>query len=100
MWSITLPTESNSVIVKHTASGVTLQQNMFGVRFDSIRPDVLVNVPSLMRVKKNYCIRGDSIFDKAEFLNLKLVIIKQIPYYSIYRPNMNSNVFQLHMLHF
>ena len=32
-----------------------------------------------------YCIHGDSTFDKAapgaDFLNLKLVIIKQIPYY-------------------
>ena len=41
VWSITLPTESNSVTVKHTASGVTLHQNMFGVRCVSkcIRPD-------------------------------------------------------------
>ena len=51
MWSITLPTESNSSTAKHTASGVTLHQNMFGVRFDPIRPDVLVNVSGLMRVK-------------------------------------------------
>ena len=32
-----------------------------------------------------YCIRSDSTFDKAapgaDFLNLKLVIIKRIPYY-------------------
>ena len=39
-----------------------------------------------------YCIRGDSTFDKAapgaDFLNLKLVIVKPIPYYrpTIYRP--------------
>ena len=51
MWSLTLPIESNSSTVKHTASGVTLHQNMFGVRFDPIRPDVLVNVSGLMRVK-------------------------------------------------
>ena len=51
VWSITLQIESNSITVKHTASGVTLHQNMFGVRFDPIRPDVLVNVSGLMRVK-------------------------------------------------
>ena len=43
-----------------------------------------------------YCIRGDFFtFDQAapgaDFLNLKLVIMKKIPYYTIY---MNSNVFQ------
>ena len=44
--------------------------------------------PQLCQIgqKTNYfCIRGDSTFDKvapgADFLNLKLVIIKQIPYY-------------------
>ena len=51
MCSITLQIESNSGIVKHTASGVTQHQNMFGVRFDPIRPDVLVIVSGLMRVK-------------------------------------------------
>ena len=42
----TLPTESNLNTVKHTAGGVTLHKNMFGVRFDPsrcvskcIRPD-------------------------------------------------------------
>ena len=52
MWSITLPIVSNSITVKHTASGVTIHQNMFGVRFDPIRPDELVNVSGLMRVNK------------------------------------------------
>ena len=51
MWSITLQIESNSSTVKHTASGVTQHQNMFGVRFYPIRPDVLVIVSGLMRVK-------------------------------------------------
>ena len=51
MWSITLPTECNSRTVKHTAGGITLHQNIFGVRFDPICPDVLVNVSGLMRVK-------------------------------------------------
>ena len=51
VWSITLLIESNSITVKHTASGVTLHQNKFGVRFDPIHPDVLVNVSGLMRVK-------------------------------------------------
>ena len=42
--------------------------------------------PQLCQIgkKTNYCIRGDSPFDKAapgaDFLNLKLVIIKRIPY--------------------
>ena len=54
VWSIKLQIESNSSTVKHSASGVTLHQNMFGVRFDPIRPDVLVNVSGLMRVKYKF----------------------------------------------
>ena len=50
VWCITLPIESNSSTVKHTASGVTLHQNIFGIRFDPIRLDVFVNVSGLMRV--------------------------------------------------
>ena len=51
VWSITLPIKSNSSTVKHTTGGVTLHQNMFGVRFDPIWPEVLVNVSCLVRVK-------------------------------------------------
>ena len=51
MWPITLPIENNSSTVKHTAAGVTLHQNIFGVRFDPIQPDVLVNVSCLIWVK-------------------------------------------------
>ena len=51
MWSITLLPESNLSTIKHTAGGVTVHQNMFGVRFDPTWPDVLVNVSGLMRVK-------------------------------------------------
>ena len=49
-------------------------------------------MPDRQKKKIIYCIRGDSTFDKAapgaDFLNLKLVIIKPIPYYrpTIYRP--------------
>ena len=53
MLSITLPIESNSSTVKHTASCVTLHKNMFGVK---CLPDVLVNVSGLMRVKAHYYI--------------------------------------------
>ena len=62
----------------------------FQHNFSTIMPD---------RQKKiTYCIRSDSTFDKADFLNLKLVIIKRIPYYMglLFIGLLNSNVFQLH----
>ena len=40
VWSITVPTKNIASTVKHTAGGVTMHQNIFGVRFDPIFPDV------------------------------------------------------------
>ena len=44
MWSITLPIESNSSTVKHTTGGVTLHQNMFGIK--QPQGSSLVNPPT------------------------------------------------------